>query len=105
MLQMSLFPYLYNVKKLTLMKKILISSLFLVATLVSTQAFAGTNTSDDIVADPVNGKDQQKSVKKSGGDKYNFTLFNFFGNTSSSKSDTSSTAVTESKEIDGAINP
>lgn len=87
------------------MKKVIFSSLFTLATLVSTQVMAGTTVNDNVITDPVKGKDQQKNVVKSGGDKYNFTLFNFFSAASTNKSDSSSTSVTESKEIDGSKNP
>lgn len=87
------------------MKKVLLSLLFFAAILASTSASAGTNTSDDVIVDPTNGKDPTGNIKKSSGTKYNFTLFNFFGTSTSSKSDSSTTVVTESKEIEGALAP
>ena len=87
------------------MKKFLITSLLFVSALVSTQVMAGTGTSDDIISNPNDSKSQQENVKKSGANKYNFTLFNFFGTSSTNKSDSSTTILHEPKELNEDLHP
>ena len=81
------------------MKNYLFSALFIASALVSTQAMAGNTNTDEVVIDPTDGKDPQETVKKSPSDKYNFTLFNFFSATTTSKTDTTSTIVTDPKKV------
>ena len=87
------------------MKKVFVSILFILSVLVSKEAIAGTNDADEIIIDPTSVKDQGENVKKSSANTYNFTLFNFFGTSSTSKADSSTTTVTESKELDGELIP
>lgn len=86
------------VTNLTLMKNVLIPSLLFALVLVSTKVIAGTITSDNLTPKPIKTENPQEEVKKVSEDKYNFTLFNFFGAFSIGKADSSATKVIESKE-------